>query len=38
MGDTNYTNVLFTLKAGEVLEFMGGHVPDCVRGLEKHLI
>ena len=36
--DTNYTNVLFTLKAGEVLESMGGHVPDCVCRLDKHLI
>ena len=39
--DTNYIHVLFTLKAGEVLESMesmGGHVPDCVRSLDKHLI
>ena len=36
--DYNYTNILFTLKAGEVLESMGGHVPDCVPRLDKHLI
>ena len=36
--DTSYTNVLFTLKAGEVLESMGWHVPDCVHHLDKHLI
>ena len=36
--DTNYTNVLFTLKAGEVLESISWHVPDCVRCLDKHLI
>ena len=35
---TRDSNVLFTLKADEVLESMGWHIPDCVHRLDKHLI